>query len=99
NSRSVLVGGYTPVDWDTSGQYKYSTDSFVFSLNDPTNISNANLGRISSYANAIFCVDGYGPYFGDLYINEGYVYTDGNRYYNYVSFPNSQIEDYEVFQV
>ncbi|RIB19330.1 hypothetical protein C2G38_1273489 [Gigaspora rosea] len=99
-----LVGGYTPVDWDTSGQNKSSTDSFIFSLSDLTNLSNANLGRISSsyYSYAIYCDKSCGPYFGNgnLHFNRNCINVSDNGYYSNVGIPNgSQIEDYEVFQV
>ncbi|CAG8832083.1 18294_t:CDS:1, partial [Gigaspora rosea] len=98
-----LVGGYTPVDWDTSGQNKSSYDSFIFSLSDLTNLLNANLGRISSsyYSYAICCNSSYGPYFGNgnLHFNGNFVNFNGNGYHPNVSISNnSQIEDYEVFQ-
>ncbi|CAG8658783.1 10670_t:CDS:2, partial [Racocetra persica] len=98
-----LVGGYTPVDWDTSGQNKYSTDSFFFVLNNLNDLSNVQLRRISSsYASyAIYCHGNNGPNFGDstLYIKGKNIYYSHNGYYPSISFSNGlQIEDYEVFQ-
>ncbi|CAG8498398.1 35508_t:CDS:2 [Racocetra persica] len=98
-----LVGGYNPVDWDTSGQNKYSNCSFIFSLNDSTNLTNVKLGRILSsyYSYAICCNSSNGPNFGgELHINEKCVNTNSIGYYPNLSIPNGkQIEDYEVFQV
>ncbi|CAG8752755.1 15694_t:CDS:2 [Gigaspora margarita] len=99
-----LIGGYSPIDWDTSNQNKSSTDSFVFSLSDSTNFSNVKLGRISSshYSHAIYCYSSHGPNFGngDLHLNGSCVSTSGNGYHPSIGISNgSQIEDYEVFQV
>ncbi|CAG8742523.1 18000_t:CDS:1, partial [Dentiscutata erythropus] len=41
----------------------------------------------------------YEPFFGDLCISGNYVSNGGTGYYNYISFQNAHIEDYEVFQV
>ncbi|CAG8712320.1 7543_t:CDS:1, partial [Gigaspora rosea] len=99
-----LVGGYTPVDWDTSSQNKSSADSFIFSLSDLTNLSKVKLGRISSsyYSYAMYCYNNNGPNFGsgDLHFNGTFVNANVNGYYSSVGISNgSQIEDYEVFQV
>ncbi|RIB19335.1 hypothetical protein C2G38_2141677 [Gigaspora rosea] len=98
-----LIGGYTSTDWDTNSQNKYSTDSFIFSLSDPSNILNTRLGRISPsyYSYAICCNSINGPDFGgNLRLNGNFVYANNNGYYPNVGILNgSQIEDYEVFQV
>ncbi|RIB21619.1 hypothetical protein C2G38_2034233 [Gigaspora rosea] len=102
-----LVGGYNPLDWNGNGQYKDTTDSFIFSLdnlNDPQQSS--KIGRVNHNhsTNAIYCHNGYGPTFGgghDLYApnNNNYWQFNTNSYANINVSGSVSISDYEAFQI
>ncbi len=59
-------GGFTSVSWDSSGNYKTDTLSFLFSVD-----KQIKYPIINAFTNAINCSSSYGPTFGsgcDLYI-------------------------------
>ncbi|RHZ88771.1 hypothetical protein Glove_21g331 [Diversispora epigaea] len=90
-----LVGGYAPLDWNSSNSYKNTYDSFLFSMNNKNNISGATIGRVyQNYHCAIFCHSGYGPTFGagnDLYCpNSNNNWSRNPSSYN-ISIPSSFI--------
>ncbi|KAF0450706.1 btb/poz domain-containing protein 19-like [Gigaspora margarita] len=106
--RGALASSWAAKDKDSGcfifNKPNISPSVFEFILNDPTNVSNARLGRISSsyYSYAMYCHNSHGPNFGngDLHFNGNYVYLNGNGYYPNIGISNGlQIEDYEVFQV
>ena len=79
SENSNIFGGYTEADWSGSGEYKYDSKAFLFSLvnayNTPVKMN------ISNPSYAIYSNPSYGPTFGynqDLYIpdqsnsNNGY---------------------------
>ena len=84
-------GGFTTVEWDTSGKFKDDKNSFLFSLDKMKIYSFKNNGK------AIYCHKDYGPTFGAGYtikiagnpLNEKKLYTyeffpDGCSYnFNY----------------
>jgi hypothetical protein len=53
------IGGYNPLGWSSSGQYKSTRDSFIFSVSNQHKFIPAN-GTNSIYDNP-----GLGPVFGD----------------------------------
>ena len=59
-------GGYTTISWDSSGNYKNDTQSFLFSVD-----KQIKYPIINNYGNAIYCYSSYGPTFGgghDLHV-------------------------------
>ncbi|KAF0450239.1 btb/poz domain-containing protein 19-like [Gigaspora margarita] len=64
NSSTPLIGGYNPLDWNGNGQYKITTDSFLFSLSDLNNPQTAKLGHVINSNYAVYCHNNYGPTFG-----------------------------------
>ncbi|RIB21618.1 hypothetical protein C2G38_2034232 [Gigaspora rosea] len=64
NSITPLIGGYNPLDWNGNGQYKITTDSFLFSLSDLNNPQTAKLGHVTNSNYAVYCHNDYGPTFG-----------------------------------
>ncbi|RIA82620.1 hypothetical protein C1645_809559 [Glomus cerebriforme] len=103
-----IIGGYNPLQWDSSGSWKSTTDSFIFSFTNRTNLQSAKVGYSNGNAYSIYC-DTYGPAFG--YSHELWCQNNGiwysTNYPNYQSYPkidipvnvNISVDDYEVFQV
>src|ERR1051325_11147525 len=50
-----IVGGYNPLDWDTSESYKATNDSFVFSFTNKNDINTATVSHVNSFNHAIYC--------------------------------------------
>jgi hypothetical protein len=64
-TKGFIFGGFTPVAWDSSNDYKadISQKSFVFSLKNPHK-SEAKKFSISNLSYAIYCNSSAGPTFG-----------------------------------
>ncbi|CAG8592826.1 18883_t:CDS:1, partial [Acaulospora morrowiae] len=101
-----LAGGYNPLDWSGNGQYRYSPECFIFSIencNDPT--ANNNVCRpAGSYSNsAVYCHISYGPIFGgghDLQCTPPNQWNCNPYSYGSVNLPSSfKSSDFEVFKV
>ncbi|KAF0501280.1 kelch-like protein 17 [Gigaspora margarita] len=104
SNSNMLVGGYNPLDWYGNASWKNTTDSFIFSINDPNNLQSAKLGRVTNSSYAVYCHNGYGPTFGgghDLYGPNGNTSWQRNtNSYPDIGTPNSFIiSDYEVFRI
>jgi hypothetical protein len=54
-----IFGGYTTISWDSTGNHKYDTQSFLFSVNKQTKYPIFN-----NYQYGIYCPPSYGPSFG-----------------------------------
>ncbi|CAB4377961.1 unnamed protein product [Rhizophagus irregularis] len=114
NSEQIL-GGYNPLQWDSSNKWKQTRDSFLFSFKNRNDLNSGKVGHINAdYDYALYCCQNYGPAFGsghDLFQD-----NDGNwKSYNSCSYPKIDmpksfkigglnydvfnVEDYEVFQV
>ncbi|EXX63748.1 BTB/POZ domain-containing protein [Rhizophagus irregularis DAOM 181602=DAOM 197198] len=102
NGTEQIVGGYNPFDWDSSNNYKHTTDSFIFSFTDSKNINSAKSGY-SSGTSSIGCYPQHGPIFGTnfYHVMDGTHWNIGNNNYINIGIPNKRIitDDYEVFQV
>ncbi|RGB30653.1 hypothetical protein C1646_817801 [Rhizophagus diaphanus] len=111
NSERIL-GGYNPLQWDSSNTRKHTKDSFLFSFKNRNNLDSATVGRQNAdYDSFIQCFQIYGPAFGlgfDLFQD-----SDG-KWKSHLTYPYSNIdipkgygshynifdvENYEVFQV
>jgi hypothetical protein len=64
-TNGFIFGGFTPVSWDSSNQYKADNTkkSFLFTLNNPRN-SEARKFLVSNTSNAIHCYSSGCPLFG-----------------------------------
>lgn len=100
NNSNQIIGGYNPLQWDSSNRYNPTSDSFIFSFKNNVEVGYSNNNQFS-----IGCCSAYGPMFGggfDLYFS-----IDGWRSNtsDYSSYPKIGIpgyfkaDDYEVFQV
>ncbi|CAG8468122.1 22599_t:CDS:2 [Gigaspora rosea] len=94
-----IIGGYNPIEWDSSEGYLSSRESFIFSFDNNKNMTNCILSRVKNPDCAIFNSDtnyiGFGSdleWFGG--ICEQYNYQ--RKILNQVDFA---MENYEVFQV
>ena len=100
-----IVGGYNPLFWDSSYNYKSTNDSFLFSFTDRNNLKSAKVGYCNNNQYAVYCHPNHGPAFGggyDLYYNNNDTwYSNHPHSYNpKVDIPtNFNAWDYEVFQV
>src|SRR6266498_4187643 len=43
-----IIGGYNPLKWDSSNNYKSTMDSFIFSFTDRTDLRSAKVGYIKN---------------------------------------------------
>ncbi|CAG8576789.1 26978_t:CDS:2 [Gigaspora margarita] len=81
--------------------YKFTLDSFIFSINDLNDLQSAKLGRVIDSSKAICCSNNHGPTFHDLRAlnnSNNWQYTRAS--YANIGIPNSfVISGYEVFQV
>jgi hypothetical protein len=76
-------GGFTTVEWDTSGKFKDDKKSFLFSLDKMKIYSFKNNGK------AIYCHKDYGPTFGAGYtIKIGGNPLNEKKLYTYEFFPD-----------
>jgi len=100
-----IVGGYNPLYWDQSHNYKTSNDSFIFSFVNRTNIYTAKVGHIN-HEQSRYSVLGYPHgfqfgYHGALTCHNGSWYGFTSPSYPKVGIPIQQfnIDDFEIFQV
>src|SRR5947207_3048145 len=61
-----IIGGYSPLEWDSSCRYKETKDSFIFSFTDRKNTETAEVGYSNNVngTSTIACYPNYGPVFG-----------------------------------
>jgi len=69
-----LFGGYTPIQWKSSGNYLFDNRTFIFSLKNPLNqpIMLKNNGPQANNQYSIYDLSTYGPTFGgghDIFIS------------------------------
>ena len=99
-----IIGGYNPFEWDSSRDYKTTTDSFLFSFIDKRDIKTAKVGY-SDGKYSIGCYPSYGPIFGGDFSckDDGTTWKFDNSFHSYfnVGIPTGiiKVDDYEVFQV
>ncbi|RIA81394.1 hypothetical protein C1645_837092 [Glomus cerebriforme] len=104
-----IIGGYNPLQWDSSDLWKSTTDSFIFSFTNRSNFQSAKVGYSNDNGYSIYCTSN-GPAFGyghELYCqNNGLIWYSNNNYPDYHSYPKIDtpsnvfnVDDYEVFQV
>ncbi|CAG8559840.1 5073_t:CDS:2 [Acaulospora colombiana] len=59
-----LIGGYNPLNWDSTNKWGNTKDSFLFSLGDGEDIRNSILSRIQENNRAVLCSQAIGACFG-----------------------------------
>jgi hypothetical protein len=111
NSEQIF-GGYNPLSWDLSGEYKSTNDSFIFSFTNRTNLQTSKVAYCNDNQYSIYCGSEYGPAFGgghDLYCQDDNWYFSNPYSYSDIDIPRNTrddddyyvitVDDYEVFQV
>ncbi|RIA84000.1 hypothetical protein C1645_832938 [Glomus cerebriforme] len=96
-----LVGGYNPLSWDSSGSWKSTNDSFIFSSTNKDNLQNTKVNFCNDSQYSIYCDSLYGPSFGsDLICLTDGAWGSKLRFYPKIDVPlKFYVEDYEVFQI
>ncbi|EXX75928.1 uncharacterized protein OCT59_004922 [Rhizophagus irregularis] len=103
-----IVGGYNPLQWDSSGIHKSTKDSFIFLLADRTNLQTAKVGYSNGDKYSIVCYSHTVPYFGynNLYLENSSWICNPVKENNQYSYPELDgmrgtydVDNYEVFQV
>ena len=108
-----LFGGFTEVPWDSSNQWKFSYQSFLFRLSGPGGVEPSKHPIYQNHQNGIYCYPASEPAFGgghDMLIQSSRVtFNIGNTYnpqsvlgnggsFNCLAESKSaQLVDYEVF--
>ena len=67
-----VFGGYSETGWANVNNYRYSSQSFLFSLTKNTKLPMPGAAGSASYQYSVYDTNSYGPTFGgghDLYIN------------------------------
>ncbi|RIB07198.1 hypothetical protein C2G38_2252777 [Gigaspora rosea] len=59
-----LIGGYNPLNWDSTNKWGNTKDSFLFSLGDGEDIKSAILSRVQEPSRAVLCSQAIGACFG-----------------------------------
>jgi hypothetical protein len=101
-----ILGGYTPLSWDSSSGVKNDLDSFLFSLTDNKKFPKINRGQ------SINCWSSSGPWFysfgfdSSLSRNQLMIYKTNNNYQNanemanlHKENDNYDITELEVFKI
>jgi hypothetical protein len=104
-----IVGGYNPLQWDLSNNYKSTKNSFIFSFTNKAKVGYINDDH---FAYSVYCNQKCGPTFGrghDLFHSERTTWRSYVTSYPEIDIPNPNVndwlynefnvEDYEVFQV
>jgi hypothetical protein len=92
-TKGCTFGGFTPVAWDSSNQYKTdnSQKSFLFTIKNPRNSESLKFA-LSNRSTTIYCRSDYGPTFGDGH--SIYVANDSNsNNSSFTSLGNSYVND------
>ncbi|EXX71837.1 hypothetical protein GLOIN_2v1670067 [Rhizophagus irregularis DAOM 181602=DAOM 197198] len=100
-----IVGGYSPIFWDLSNNYKTTSESFLFSFTNKNDLQTAKVAYSTGSRYSLYSSPVHGPSFGsDLYINydnnSDFWYSTSTICYPGLDLPKSMnVVDYEVFQV
>ena len=103
-----IIGGYTPLHWDTSSGWKNDNETFVFNLN-----SNLKCVKKDNNTDSIFCHISYSGFYGTLgyyegskdsmkklfYFNSDSKFRNGNKILNYNNTTEIEPKEVEVLSV
>ena len=62
NTSNIKTGGYTPLSWDSSSDWKNDNDTFIFNLTNKKIFEKPNKNNTDS----IYCNYNYGPWFDNF---------------------------------
>ncbi|EXX67506.1 hypothetical protein GLOIN_2v1838247 [Rhizophagus irregularis DAOM 181602=DAOM 197198] len=106
-----IVGGYNPLFWDTTSDWKSTNNSFIFSFTNTNDFQTAKVGHVTNTSYAMRCSSAYGPIFGggyDLFHSVDSTWKSHKHSYPEIDIPQDRkmgnynvfnVENYEVFQV
>ncbi|RIA83197.1 TLD-domain-containing protein [Glomus cerebriforme] len=104
-----IIGGYNPLEWNSSNTDRATKDSFIFSITNKNDLQSSKIGYSNGNQYSIVCDSHNGPFFGgnDIYINYNVNNATLTRKLIVSSYPkldlpdnyNYEFDDYEVFQV
>ena len=103
-----IIGGYTPLYWDTSSGWKKDNETFVFNLN-----SNLKCVKKDNNTDSIFCHISYSGFYGTLgysegskdsmkklfYFNSDSIFRNGNKILNYNNTTEIEPKEVEILSV
>ena len=101
-----IIGGYTPLHWDTHSGWKKDNDTFVFNIS-----TNLICTKIHNYTNSIYCHVSYSGFFGTLgyyedskdsmkklfYFNSDNIFRNGNKILNFNNTTEIEPKEVEIF--
>ncbi|CAI2186262.1 4254_t:CDS:2, partial [Funneliformis geosporum] len=95
-----IIGGYNPLPWQSSGRWKCTNKSFIFSFKNRKNVNDYILANVSHSFSAINDGNKHSRFvgFGDMawFANR---YSKSSYDKTIIETNNYNVEDYEVFQV
>ncbi|RIA86386.1 hypothetical protein C1645_829348 [Glomus cerebriforme] len=99
-----IIGGYNPLQWDSSYTNKSTRDSFIFSFTNKNNLQTAKVSYSNGDLYSIGCLKDFGPLFGggrDLMRQSNGTWCSNPYSYPTLNLPSTDfnVEDYEVYQV
>ena len=103
-----IVGGYTPIDWDTSSSWKTDDETFVFNIN-----KNLKCIKNESNTHSIFCSINYSGFYGTLgyyedstdsmkklfFFNSNGYFRNGNQILDYNKKIKIETKEVEILSV
>jgi hypothetical protein len=101
-----IVGGYNPLQWDSSNTKTFPKNSFIFSFSNRTDLQTAKVSYSNCHQNSIQYYSDYGPMFGNKNLykdSDDSIWRTSDysiSYYPTLNLPHRfNVDDYEVFQV
>ncbi|GBC07376.1 hypothetical protein RclHR1_07410012 [Rhizophagus clarus] len=101
NSEQIL-GGYNPLERDSSDIWKFTRESFIFSFMNRDDFNSSKVGYINDPFHAIHCLQDCKPTFGsghNLFQDNDSSWKNIPKGYVIGNYDDFNVEDYEVFQV
>jgi hypothetical protein len=102
-----IIGGYNPLNWNGKNEWKRTTESFIFNINNKNDITNEILFSYvnnNDYNHAIWCNSSYLPTFGYCFsihftLSGDIIGTDSRTYNDISIVEGSKFDELEVFQI
>ena len=103
-----IVGGYTPLNWDSNSLWKKDEETFVFNLNKKLKCVKKGIN-----SNSIFCHISYSGFYDTLgyyeaskdsmkkifFFNSDYYFKNGNKILDYNQKVELELKEVEIFSV
>ncbi|GBC03093.1 hypothetical protein RclHR1_00050001 [Rhizophagus clarus] len=103
SNSNQIVGGYSPISWNSNNTWKSTYNSFLFSFANKNNLQSAKVGYSNGDKYSVGNFTSYGPLFGggnDLGFDNKKWCRYKSESYPDIGIPDDfKADDYEVFQV